>query len=45
MSAIVNEIADGSLIRKAGLENLRIATDKIIVAGHSFGGITSIKTM
>ena len=43
MSALIDEIINAkNITAKLGLGNVSIATDKIIVSGHSFGAITSL---
>lgn len=44
MKALIEEIySKAEILCRIGLGMLTLATDKIVTAGHSFGGITAIR--
>lgn len=45
LSQLVYEIADGSLFMETEISLNSIDISKIVVSGHSFGGITAFRAM
>ncbi len=45
MKALIEEITDNlTILPKLGFGKIKITSDKVVVAGHSFGAITALKT-
>jgi len=45
MSALIEEVCNKlTILPKLGFGNIKIAADKVIAMGQSFGGVTALRT-